>query len=274
VTMTDPNEYREQPEYPSQESDPPISSQDSDQTMIKSNLQESAASHSDESMLDSGFVSALQIRAPEDHEQQPFFTERQKVAMEEHRKYYTSMIRYINGKEKGQDADLPKKPKSSIAFLEVEKTKAATKEDLHLFLLKYYVADEIEEVLTEDHMSNFQKLTSLDDMKTYLKRGYLLLKKRNVRTLDTSLKVGVFLQKTKQLFERKKGKKESWKNFLDENINISCSYANKLIHLSLFFYSLPKFHKLAICVNTLYSKSKSIVQRMEDDEEFGTFWKN
>jgi len=40
--MTDPNEYREQPVFPSQESD---------QTMIKSNLQELAASLSDECML-------------------------------------------------------------------------------------------------------------------------------------------------------------------------------------------------------------------------------
>ena len=101
--MTNPKVYREQPVFPSQESD---------QSMI--NSQESA----NLSMLDSGFVSVLQIHVRVEHE---IFTERQKVAMEEHRKYYTSMIRYINGKEKGQDADLPKKPKSSIAFLEVEK---------------------------------------------------------------------------------------------------------------------------------------------------------
>jgi len=39
-------------------------------------------------------------------------------------------------------------------------------------LLKYYVADnEIEEeFITEDDMSNFQKLTSLDDMKKYVFR--------------------------------------------------------------------------------------------------------
>ena len=61
VTMTNPKVYREQPVFPSQESD---------QSMI--NSQESA----NLSMLDSGFVSVLQIHVRVEHE---IFTERQKV---------------------------------------------------------------------------------------------------------------------------------------------------------------------------------------------------
>jgi len=59
--MTNPKVYREQPVFPSQESD---------QSMI--NSQESA----NLSMLDSGFVSVLQIHVRVEHE---IFTERQKV---------------------------------------------------------------------------------------------------------------------------------------------------------------------------------------------------
>ena len=91
------------------------------------------------------------------------------------------MIRYINGKEKGQVADLHKKNEEQHSFSRSrKKNKASTKEDLHSFLLKYYVAniEPVEEFITEDDMSNFQKLTSLE----YVHCHYAKVKTKKIQT--------------------------------------------------------------------------------------------
>ena len=205
----------------------------------------------------------------------PFDEEQQKI-IDEHIKYHADMITYLSVRKTGAEKSKPKKPKSSLAFLESpEKAKTVmTVAELDDFLREKLIQDDETNVtLTEEDVNKFNKCKTVDDMIPFMKQSWKVVKFEKRKTQHHSLILGYQLGKARTVF-KSKPKKQSWSSFIKEKCHIHDSYARRLILLSSSFYYFPKFHKLGISFEALLNKRHQIEKCMAENEDFRKFWQS
>lgn len=205
-------------------------------------------------------------------QESPFNVEQQE-AIDDHIKYHADMITYLSIRKTGDEKSMPKKPKSSLAFLESsEKDKTImTITELDTFLRGKLVQDDETDVSVDD-VGEFNRCKSVHDMIPFVKKSWKVVKFNQRKTMHHSLILGYQLGKAKKVFQKSKTKKQSWTSFVKEKCLIHDSYARRMILLSNAFYHFPKFHKLGMSFDDLLNKRHKILTYMSENEEFRKFW--
>ena len=204
------------------------------------------------------------------------FTEEQVEAFREHREYHKNMIEYLNKVEEGAICLEPKRPRSRLDFIKPNKKtidKACEEIELNTFLLRNLCEITYDNDLTIDEHNSFYSIISFEVMKTKLKDGCSRLNSFKRRTLSNSLILGNWLKHAQEWFKTEK-RKLTWKEFLIKEIEISYSYANKLIEISSLFFVYSKFHRLSLSVEELYTKRKLIVKYFRESVAFRNVWQS
>ena len=172
---------------------------------------------------------------------------------------------------------LPTKPRKDLAWLLNEKRKSSkllTNTELH-----EYLADNI--VGTNESVSCLQvtgvNLRTLEDALTYLKPGYVLLRRSNNANLCVCIDYGEWLNAVFELHYREKRAGRvwrSWKEWIEEEVGIQDSYARKLRDVAKLLRNYPRFKTLGISFSGVYRRRRQIQNMLVMDRQVAEFWRS
>lgn len=158
--------------------------------------------------------------------------EEQKI-IQVYRAYLCEMFNFVEALEKEGPVGkiLPTKPRKDLTWLLNEKRKSSkllTNTELHEYLAENIVG-------TNESVScppvTGVNLRTLEDALTYLKPGYVLLRRSNNANLCVCIDYGEWLNAVFELHYREKQAGRvwrSWKEWIEEEVGIQDSYARKL----------------------------------------------
>ena len=205
------------------------------------------------------------------------FTENEIEILQENIVYHRTMVGFIEllSHEGPAFLKIPKPPKRSLKLLFEPAThsKRLTGHELHTFLVKNLATSGDFSCPRIEEIGDFIDLQSVIPP---LKTGYSILKKHNSTLLAVSLDYGNWLNVAFELhsIEKLTGKVTlSWADWMNENIGISVTYAQKLREISKLLKDHRKFRQLGLSFGEIYQNRKQIQALLVLHKEYSEFWK-
>jgi len=193
-------------------------------------------------------------------------------AIELHIKYHVSYKKYLEDRLQGKQVNEPRKPKNRIDFLKPPKkaTEELSADAVSSDLERWVQLESKEGIFSDDGHDVFMRMNSLEEILPLLKEGSAIIRTKTQNMLSCALFFGAWLHRARMFFKAEK-QTITWQRYLEKDIDISYSYANKLIELSCFC-EYPPFHALAISINDLYNKRKIIQKHICENQKFRDRW--
>ena len=183
------------------------------------------------------------------------------------------MIEYLEKKEKNEECSPPKKPKSSLGFLEKKKPKPLeTADEVHRYLKQFLKEDNGENSdISQKDCESFLILETFESMPVLLKQFAGCFKATSKQNMRNALYLGRMLKRAHDMFTVRV-QNSTWKGFLEREVGISTSYACKLMKIAESFGQYQKFYNLGISIDDLYRRIKQINRFMVENSQFKAFW--
>jgi hypothetical protein len=203
------------------------------------------------------------------------FSNEQMLAIEEHICYHNSFINYLESVKKEEFVSEPSKPKRKLDFLKKEKTtKVMSAEELHELLLQTQICVDVKDELICDANNNiFMRYETFEQIEKDLHKANKLVTFQSRRITNNSLYFGRWLKRAQMMYKSSK-KQQTWKQFLQKELKISHSQANKLILVAESVSKYKKFYSLSMSIESLYKHRKLITKYMSENKEFFEYWSN
>src|SRR6266536_3236790 len=223
--------------------------------------------------------SRVSINTPPLDEGRYPWTESAKKIIQSHREYHYEMMFFIDKLDKDgpEDIVIPKKPIGKIEPLLgiLPKTKILSGVSLHEYLVKLIIDELPIGAITCPELKDIN-VTSLDEIKVYLKTGYEGISQNTVYTLLSYMKYGEYLNVAFELHQQAKWSGQlvgTFDNWLKENVGISTSFSTKLREIGKLFGGYNKLYKLNITFSELYQRRKQIGNLLSLYKEYNEFWR-
>jgi hypothetical protein len=202
-----------------------------------------------------------------------FFCDEQKLTIEEHICYHNFFIDYLESVKNGECVSEPSKPKKKLDFLKKEKTtKVMSVEELHELLLQTQICVDVKDGLICDVENNiFMRYETFEEIEKDLHNANKLVTFQSRRITNNSLYFGRWLQRAQMMYKSLK-KQQTWKQFLQKELKISHSQANRLISVAESVSKYKKFYSLSMSIESLYKYRKLITKYMGENKEFFEYW--
>jgi len=205
----------------------------------------------------------------------PIWNNSQRMVLQSHREYHCKMNLFIDDLERNGPSELtlPVKPRPDLTtLLGMSTTKKVFGWELHIYLKQHLVPDLKLESCPK--LSETKDVDSLEKVKDYLVKGFLVLQKSSVAALSSSLHFGNWLDHAFKLHQSEcwRGRQiDIWSTWLEANVGISDSYARKLRDLSKILNKYTKFHLINLPFSELYTKRKEL-EHMLSDPDIAKLW--
>jgi len=205
-----------------------------------------------------------------------FWNNSQRMLLQSHREYHREMILCIDYLEENGPSEitLPVKPKPDLKNLlgDTSTSKKLFGLELHKYLEQHLVPDLKPEYCQK--LPETQGVDSLEKVKDYLVKGYMLLQKSSAAAISSSLNYGNWLDHAFRLHQLEYWgghQVDTWSVWLKANIGISDSYARKLRDMSKIVNNYTKFHLINLQFSELYKHRKQI-EHMLSDPNIANLW--
>jgi len=232
-------------------------------------------------MTQSNTMNIMNTNAMDDGTQYayPDWTEAELKIIAEHRNYNYEMMYFIENLEKeGPEIVPPKKPKTSLETLVKNKLSKESKAnfDLHGYLCQNLVTSLEQCPTVSEQIQQRQQFTHLEDVLTFLKNGYSIIKIQNANTLKAYIDYGEWLSIAFELhyLDKLAGRiTDTWKQWLEMHVGIQESYARKLREISKLLHNYPRFKYLGLSFSEVYQRRKEIQSMLTINTVAELYWK-
>jgi hypothetical protein len=199
----------------------------------------------------------------------------QQEAIEDHILYHKKFIKYLECVKKGQCVPEPTKPDKKIDFLKTKKTpKVMSVEELNELLLKNQCNINVNDnvMFCDQNNDTFMGYEDFDQIEKGLHEANYVVNSQNMRIANNYLYFGRWLRRARIMHLSLQNKKQTWTEFVQLELKISYSQANKLISIAESFSKYKKFYSLSMSIEILYKHRKLITKYMSENKEFFDYW--
>ena len=201
----------------------------------------------------------------------------------EHLNYYEQMTLVVKQiEESGPDApkpSLPKRPKSNLnsIFTQSKKTKTFDPKELHDYLRSRCVDQcRIDKEFIVEDMLKISGQIPKEQVLDVLKRATRQIKRCEAQMLLFYIRFGAFLGKVKVWHEdlyNKNEIKESWSDWLKQNVEYSDRHVRRLRNLSRVLIGYPQFGLVGLPVSYFTTGKLKDITEMLSIPTYAEYWR-
>jgi hypothetical protein len=199
----------------------------------------------------------------------------QQEAIEDHILYYRKCIIYLESVKKGQCVPEPTKPDKKLDFLKKKKTsQVMSVKELHELLEKNLCSINADNnvMFCDKNNDTFLRFEDFEQIEKGLHEANYVINSQNKQIANNYLYFGRWLRRARIMHQSLQNKKQTWTEFVQQELKMSYSQANKLILIAESFSKYKKFYSLSMSIEILYKHRKLITKYMSENKEFFDYW--